>query len=281
MALKTFKPITPARRYYSSADYSELSKKGPEKSLLRKKSKSGGRNHIGRQTNINIGGGHKKRYRVIDFKRDKIGVPGKVAAIEYDPNRTARIALINYVDGEKRYIVAPQGLTVGQTVVSGPEAEIKPGNALPLRNIPVGQSIYNIEIKLGRGGQLARSAGNSAQLAAKEGSYALIKLPSGEMRKILIDCYATIGTVSNADHSNIVIGKAGRSRWLGIRPHNRGVTKNPVDHPMGGGEGKTSGGRHPCSRTGVPAKGFKTRKNKRTNKFIVRRRGKGSAVEGR
>jgi len=195
--------------------------------------------------------------------------------------RHSRIALINYVDGEKRYIIAPQGLIVGQTVLSGPEADIKPGNALPLRNIPVGQSIYNIELKLGRGGQLARSAGNSAQLAAKEGDYALIKLPSGEMRKVLIDCYATIGVVSNADHSNIVIGKAGRSRWLGIRPHNRGVTKNPVDHPMGGGEGKTSGGRHPVSRTGVPAKGYKTRKNKRTDKFIVRRRGKGSSVEGR
>lgn len=279
MALKTFKPITPARRYYTSADFSDVTKSTPEKSLIRKKARSGGRNHFGRQTNINIGGGHKKRYRVIDFKRDKIGVPGSVVAIEYDPNRTARIALINYADGEKRYIIAPQGLTVGQTVMSGPEADIKPGNALPLKNIPVGQSIYNIELKLGRGGQLARSAGNSAQLAAKEDSYALIKLPSGEMRKVLIDCYATIGIVSNPDHSNIVIGKAGRSRWLGIRPHNRGVTKNPVDHPMGGGEGKTSGGRHPCSRTAVPAKGFKTRKNKRTNKFIVRRRGKGSGAD--
>lgn len=277
MAVKKFRPTTPTRRYYTVADFSELSKKRPEKSLLRKRVSSGGRNSSGRETNINIGGGHKQRYRVIDFKRDKIGVPGKVAAIEYDPNRSARIALINYVDGEKRYIIAPVGLRPGAEVVSGPEVEIRLGNALPLKNIPVGQSIYNIELKRGAGGQLVRSAGGTAQLAAKEGDYATIKLPSGEMRKIRVECYATIGTVSNPDHSNLLIGKAGRSRWLGIRPHNRGVTKNPVDHPMGGGEGKSAGGRHPCSRTGQKAKGLKTRSNKRTDRFIVRRRNKKTA----
>lgn len=272
MALKKFRPITPSRRFMTVADFSEISKKKPEKSLLSKRTRKGGRNSSGRVTAINTGGGHKKRYRAIDFRRDKIEVPGIVAAIEYDPNRTARIALIHYKDGEKRYILAPNNLQVGQQVISSETADIKPGNALPLRNIPVGQDIHNIELKRGNGGQLVRSAGNSAQLAAKEGQYAMVKLPSGELRKVFIDCYATIGTVGNAEHQNMSLGKAGRSRWLGRRPHNRGVTKNPVDHPMGGGEGRSSGGRHPCSRTGLPAKGYKTRKNKRTNKFIVRRR---------
>lgn len=272
MALKRFNPITPARRYLTVIDFAELSKKKPEKSLLRSKKRTGGRNSYGRSTNINTGGGHKRRYRVIDFRRDKIGIEGKVAALEYDPNRTARIALIHYKDGEKRYIIAPLGLAVGDTIVSSEGAEIKVGNALPLRHIPLGQSIYNIELKKGRGGQLVRSAGVSAQLMAKEGDYALVRLPSGEMRKVLLDCYATIGQIGNTDHANMVIGKAGRTRWLGIRPHNRGVTKNPVDHPMGGGEGKSSGGRHPCTPKGKPTKGLRTRHNKRTQKFIVRRR---------
>lgn len=278
MGLRKFNPITPARRGYSVSDFSDLSKKRPEKGLLEKKVNTGGRNHYGRNTNINMGGGHKQRYRLIDFRRDKHGIPGVVVALEYDPNRTARIALVQYKDGERRYIVAPQGLRAGDSVMSGPEAEIKPGNALPLRLIPVGLPVYNIETKPGRGGQMVRSAGNSAQLVAKEGEYALLRMPSTEMRKVLIECYATIGEVSNPEHANIEIGKAGRSRWLNRRPHNRGVTKNPVDHPMGGGQGKTSGGRHPVSRTGQKAKGLKTRNNKRTNKFIVRRRGKTQAL---
>ncbi len=274
MALKKFKPFTPSRRYYSVADFSDITTDVPEKSLLAGYRKKGGRNNQGRETNINDGGGHKRRYRVIDFKRDKLDIPGLVASIEYDPNRTARIALINYADGEKRYILAPVGLRVGQTVMSGLNAEIAPGNTLPIRNIPPGQNIHNIELKKGHGGQLCRSAGVSAQLAGKEGDYALLKMPSGEMRKVRIDCFATIGSLSNPDHINLEIGKAGRSRWLNRRPHNRGVTKNPVDHPMGGGEGKTSGGRQPVSQTGVQAKGLKTRSNKRTDKYIVRRRGK-------
>ncbi len=274
MALKKFKPFTPSRRYYSVADFSDITTDVPEKSLLAGYRKKGGRNNQGRETNINDGGGHKRRYRVIDFKRDKLDIPGLVASIEYDPNRTARIALINYADGEKRYILAPVGLRVGQTVMSGLNAEIAPGNTLPVRNIPPGQNIHNIELKKGHGGQLCRSAGVSAQLAGKEGVYALLKMPCGEMRKVRIDCFATIGSLSNPDHINLEIGKAGRSRWLNRRPHNRGVTKNPVDHPMGGGEGKTSGGRQPVSQTGVQAKGLKTRSNKRTDKYIVRRRGK-------
>ena len=275
MALKKFSPITPSRRLYSVADFSELTKGvEPEKSLLAKKNNTGGRNNHGRQTNRNKGGGHKRRYRMVDFnRRDKVGIPAKVMTIEYDPNRTARIALLQYVDGEKRYIVAPQGLLVGQVVSSGPNAEIKPGNTLPLRNIPTGQSIHNVEIKVGLGGQLGRGAGVAIQLVAKEGDYALVRMPSGEMRKIFQECFATVGSVSNPEHSNIDIGKAGRSRWLNRRPHNRGISKNPVDHAMGG---RTNGGKHPCSEYGVPAKGFKTRNNKRTQKFIVRRRGKGS-----
>jgi large subunit ribosomal protein L2 len=272
MALKTFKPFTPSRRFLTVSDFSELTKSTPEKSLIVKYSKTGGRNNYGRNTNINKGRGHKRRYRLIDFRREKVGIKGKVASIEYDPNRSARIALISYTDGEKRYILAPQGLAVGQVISSGPEADIKPGNALPLRAIPLGENIHNIETKKHGGAQLVRSAGVAAQLVAKEGDYATVRLPSGETRKIFIECYASIGSVGNADHQNIVIGKAGRSRWLNRRPHNRGVTKNPVDHPMGGGEGRTSGGRQPCSPTGIKAKGLKTRVNKRTNKFIVRRR---------
>jgi large subunit ribosomal protein L2 len=272
MASKTYTPITPSRRFASRQALDDITTNRPEKSLLRKRTCSGGRNNQGKETNINIGGGHKRRYRVIDFKRDKIGVPAVVATIEYDPNRTARIALLHYVDGEKRYILAPQGLEVGQRISSGPDAEIKPGNTLPLQNIPTGVAIHNIEVKRGRGAQLVRSAGASAQLVAKEGRYALLRMPSGEMRKILMECSATIGAVSNPEHQNLMIGKAGRSRWLGIRPHNRGTSKNPVDHPLGGGEGKSKGGRHPVSPTGVPAKGYRTRHNKRTDKFIVRRR---------
>ena len=273
MAVKQFKPTTPSRRFYSVSDFSSLSKNSqPEKKLLAKKSRSGGRNNLGRMTAINKGGGHKKRYRIIDFKRSKIDIPGTVATIEYDPNRTARIALIHYTDGEKRYILAPDRLKVGQVISAGEKAEIKPGNSLPLRCIPTGESVHNIELKRGKGGQLVRSAGGSAQLAAKEGKYAFIKLPSGEMRKVLAECFATIGVVSNPEHKNIKLGKAGRSRWLGRRPHTRGVAKNPVDHPMGGGEGKSAGGRHPCTPAGKPTKGYKTRSNKRTDKFIVRKR---------
>jgi large subunit ribosomal protein L2 len=252
--------------------YSEISRERPEKGLVLPKPKTGGRNSAGRITSRFIGGGHKRRYRIIDFRREKIDIPARVAAIEYDPNRTANIALLHYSDGEKRYILAPVGLEVGARVVSGPTADILPGNALPLRGIPIGTMIHNIELKLGRGGQLARSAGAGAQLMAKEGDYAQVRLPSGETRKVFIDCYATIGQVGNLEHENLSIGKAGRSRWLGRRPHNRGVSMNPVDHPMGGGEGKTSGGRHPCSPWGWKTKGLKTRNNKRTDSMIVRRR---------
>jgi large subunit ribosomal protein L2 len=272
MAVKTFRPFTPTRRYLTVSDFSEITTDRPEKSLLAKYSNTGGRNNYGRNTNINLGGGHKRRYRIIDFRRDKIGIKGTVSSIEYDPNRTARIALVTYTDGEKRYILAPQGLSVGQVISSGPDADIKPGNALPLKAIPLGENIHNIALKIKGDAQLVRSAGNAAQLVAKEGDYGTVKLPSGETRKVSLECYASIGSVGNADHQNRVIGKAGRSRWLNRRPHNRGVTKNPVDHPMGGGEGKSAGGRHPCSRTGLLAKGLKTRVNKRTQKFIVRRR---------
>lgn len=274
MAVKTFRPSTPSRRFLTVSDFSDITTSKPQKGLLAKYSGTGGRNNYGRNTNINKGGGHKRRYRIIDFRRDKVGIKGTVTTIEYDPNRSARIALVTYLDGEKRYILAPQGLAVGQVVSSGPDADIKPGNALPLKAIPLGENIHNVELKIKGGAQLVRSAGNAAQLVAKEGGYATVKLPSGEMRKVSIECYASIGAVSNAEHQNRVIGKAGRSRWLNRRPHNRGVTKNPVDHPMGGGEGKSAGGRHPCSRTGLLAKGLKTRTNKRTQKFIVRRRSK-------
>jgi large subunit ribosomal protein L2 len=277
MALKSYKPVTPSRRYYSTYDFAELgelegAKVSRPKALFFGKGKSGGRNNYGRNTNINIGGGHKRLMRVVDFKRNKIDVPAKVVAIDYDPNRSARIALLQYADGEKRYILAPNGLSLGTTVMSGPNAEVKVGNCLPLSAIPTGEPVHNIELKPGAGGQLVRSAGLSAQVVAKEGEYVMIRLPSGELRKILGRCSATLGVLGNAEHQNLDIGKAGRSRWLGRRPHNRAVTKNPVDHPMGGGQGKTSGGRHPCSPSGLKAKGLKTRRNKRTQKFIVRGR---------
>ena len=274
MALRKYKPITPSRRLYSGADFSDLTKGAePERSLMKKKVRTGGRNHQGRETDINMGGGHKRRYRHIDFLRsDKLNIEGKVVSIEYDPNRSARIALIQYIDGEKRYILAPVGLAVDQKIFAGEDVEIRPGNALPLRKIPPGENVHNIAMTKGGKAQIARSAGTFAQIAAKEGDYALLRMPSGEMRKVHIDCYATIGQVGNIEHFNMVIGKAGRNRWLGWRPHNRGVSKNPVDHPLGGGEGKSKGGRHPCSRTGQKAKGLKTRSNKRTDKFIVRRR---------
>jgi large subunit ribosomal protein L2 len=273
MGIRNFKPTSPGRRFYSVSDFKEVTKSEPERSLIEKQTSSGGRNNYGRITTRFRGGGHKQRYRIIDFKRDKIGIPAKVAAVEYDPNRTARIALLHYADGEKRYILAPDGLTVGATVLSSRNADIKPGNSLTLRFIPPGTAIHNVELKRGKGGQLVRSAGVSAQLMAKDGEYAQVRLPSGEIRKVHLECRATIGQVSNVEHANISLGKAGRSRWLGRRPHNRGVTMNPVDHPMGGGEGRTSGGRHPCSPWGQLAKGLKTRNNKRTDAMIVRRRG--------
>ena len=272
MALKQYNPTSPSRRFMSTLDFSELTKKAPEKSLMEPLQRTGGRNNKGRVTIRFMGGGHKRQYRQIDFRRDKLGIPATVAAIEYDPNRSARIALLHYVDGEKRYILAPDGLKVGGKVVAGDAADILPGNTLPLRAIPAGTTIHNIELRLGKGGQLVRSAGASAQLVAKETEYALVKLPSGEVRKVHVECSATIGQVGNLDHKNVTIGKAGRTRWLGRRPHNRGVAMNPVDHPHGGGEGRTSGGRHPVTPWGKPTKGAKTRKNKRTNQFIVKRR---------
>jgi large subunit ribosomal protein L2 len=272
MAVKKFRPITPTLRYKTVADFSELTRTRPEKSLLEPLRRTGGRNNLGRLTSWNVGGRHKRAFRRIDFRRDKHGVPAKVVSIEYDPNRSARIALLHYADGEKRYIVAPVGLTVGRTVLSGPEAEFEPGNSLPLGKIPVGTIVHAVELVAGKGAQMARSAGAFAQLMAKEGAYAQLRLPSGEMRKVRVECMATIGQVGNLDHENIVIGKAGRSRWLGRRPHTRGVAKNPIDHPMGGGEGKSSGGRHPCSPWGMPTKGYRTRKKKPSDRLIVRRR---------
>jgi len=254
-------------------DFAEITKTRPEKSLTEGQKQQAGRNNQGRVTTRFHGGGHKQRYRIIDFKRNKTGVPAKVAAIEYDPNRTCRIALLHYVDGEKRYILCPDKLNVGDTVISAVSADIKPGNALPLRYIPLGTSIHNIEMKIGAGGQLVRSAGGAGQLMSKEGDWAQVRLPSGEVRRVHLNCRATIGQVGNLDHGNVQWGKAGRMRWKGQRPHNRGVAMNPVDHPMGGGEGRSSGGRHPCSPWGMPTKGYKTRKNKATDKFIVRRRG--------
>jgi large subunit ribosomal protein L2 len=274
MAQKTIKPTSPGRRFQTYSDFSELTKKEPEKSLLKKLRKKGGRNSYGRITCRHRGGGHKRHYRIIDFKRDKIGVPAKVAAIEYDPNRSARIALLHYADGEKRYILAPVKLSVGDTVTAGPESDIKPGNSLPLSNIPLGTHIHNIELREGRGGQMVRSAGAYAQLMAKEKRHALVKMPSGEVRRLLLRCRATVGQVSNVNHENISLGKAGRKNWQGRRPRVRGVAMNPVDHPMGGGEGRSSGGRHPCSPWGVPTKGYRTRKNKESDKYIVKRRQK-------
>jgi large subunit ribosomal protein L2 len=273
MGIKTFKPTSPARRYYSVSDFKEITKSTPERSLTEHQTSTGGRNNNGRITSRFRGGGHKQRYRVIDFKRDKIGIPAKVASVEYDPNRTARIALLHYADGEKRYILAPDGIVVGATLIASRNADIKAGNSLTLRFIPPGTTIHNVELKKGKGGQLVRSAGVAAQLMAKDAIWAQVRLPSGEIRKVHVDCRATVGQVSNADHNHIILGKAGRTRWLGRRPHNRGVTMNPVDHPMGGGEGRSSGGRHPCSPWGQLAKGYKTRNNKRTDGMIIRRRG--------
>lgn len=274
MAIKKYKPTSAGRRGMSSQDFSTITKGKPEKKLLQKKTRTGGRNNYGRTTSRFIGGGHKQRYRVIDFRRNKTGVPAKVAAIEYDPNRTARIALLHYADGEKAYILAPQKLNVGDEVISANSADIKPGNSLPLRCMPTGTQVHAVELKIGGGGQMGRSAGSSITLMAKEGNWATLRMPSGETRKVHLDCRATVGTVGNSEHSNIDWGKAGRTRWRGRRSHNRGVTMNPVDHPMGGGEGRSAGGRHPCTPWGKPTKGYRTRKNKRTQKFIVRRRGK-------
>ncbi len=274
MAIKKLKPNTPGQRHRSVSGFETITKSTPEKRLLAPVKKKGGRNNTGRIMVRHQGGGHKRRYRVIDFKRDKHGVPAKVAGIEYDPNRSARIALLVYADGEKRYIIAPSEISVGQTLQNGPGAPPEPGNCLPLTEIPVGSFVHAIEMKPGKGAQLARSAGTYAQLTAREGKQAILRLPSGETRMVPVDCAATIGTTSNPDHMNVDLGKAGRKRWLGVRPKTRGVAMNPVDHPMGGGEGKASGG-HPQSPTGVPAKGFKTRrKRKASNKYIIRRRGK-------
>jgi large subunit ribosomal protein L2 len=274
MAIKTYRPVTSTRRFQSTLVNEDLTTNRPYKPLTESKQRTGGRRNSGDTTMWHRGGGHKRKVRLIDFKRDKAGVPAVVSSIEYDPNRSARIALLSYADGEKRYIIQPVGLKVGQKVLSGPEADILVGNALPLRNIPPGTTIHNVELKPGKGAQMVRSAGGAAQLVAKEGDYALIKLPSGETRKVLADCMATIGQVGNLDHENVAIGKAGRTRWLGRRPVNRGVSMNPVDHPHGGGEGKTSGGRHPVTPWGQPTRGYKTRNNKRTDRFIVSRRSK-------
>jgi large subunit ribosomal protein L2 len=274
MAIKKVKPTSPGRRFQNYATFEEITKTAPERGLLRILKKSGGRNANGRITSRRRGGGHKRYYRIVDFKRDKDGIPATVATIEYDPNRSARIALLHYKDGEKRYIIAPLKLAVGDTVMSGPDADIQPGNALPLANIPLGTHIHNIELRVGKGGQIVRSAGTFAQLMAKEDRYALIKLPSSEVRMVLLSCKATVGQLGNVTHENVSLGKAGRNRWNGRRPKVRGVAMNPVDHPMGGGEGRSSGGRHPCSPWGMPTKGYRTRKNKRTDRYIVKRRTK-------
>jgi len=275
MGIKTYRPMTPGLRHRTGNRYEELSGDGPYKPLLVSLSKSGGRDSRGRLAMRNRGGGHKKLYRIIDFKRDKIDIPGRVETVEYDPNRSSFISLVKYRDGERRYIITPAGLQVGQDVVSTDrQADILPGNAMPLRFIPLGTVIHNIELRKDKGGQVAKSAGAGAQILAKEGDYAQVRLPSSEIRKVHLDCRATIGQIGNLDHSNISVGKAGRSRWKGIRPHVRGTAMNPIDHPHGGGEGKAKGGRHPVSPTGIPTKGYKTRQNKRTQAFIVRRRSK-------
>lgn len=274
MGITHYKPTSPGRRGMSVNDFAELD--GSVKSVAQLtfgKKSTGGRNNYGRITCRFRGGGHKRRYRIIDFRRNKVGIPATVAAIQYDPNRSANIALLNYYDGDKCYILAPQNLKVGDQLISSRNADIKPGNSLPLRNIPAGTVIHNIELKIGGGGQMARSAGTGAQLMAKDGDWAQVRLPSGEVRRVHCDCRATIGNIGNVQHNNISLGKAGRTRWFGKRPHNRGVAMNPVDHPMGGGEGRSSGGRHPCSPWGQKAKGLRTRNNKRTDKMIVRRRG--------
>lgn len=274
MAVKRVKPTSAGRRFQTYSTFEEITTTTPEKSLLKIIKKTGGRNVNGRITSRHRGGGHKRRYRIIDFKRNKVGIPAKVATIEYDPNRSARIALLHYVDGEKRYILAPLNLSVGDSVISSSEADIKPGNTLPLKNIPLGTHIHNIELTVGKGGQIVRSAGTYAQLMAKEDRYAQVKLPSGEVRMVLLNCYATIGQLGNVIHENISLGKAGRKRWLGRRPKVRGVAMNPVDHPMGGGEGRSSGGRHPCTPWGMPTKGYKTRNKRKSNRYVVKKRTK-------
>ena len=272
MGIKTYRPYTETRRFQTGLTFEELTTSEPYKPLLEPKKRISGRNNRGEITIWHRGGGHKRQYRVIDFKRDKVGIPGRVTTVEYDPNRSAFISLVTYADGEKRYILYPSGVKVGDKVVSGPEVDIVAGNSLPLKNIPAGTLIHNIELRPGKGGQLVRCAGAGAQLLAKEGEYAQIRLPSGEVRMVQMDCMATIGQVGNLDHENVSIGKAGRKRWRGIRPTNRGVSMNPVDHPLGGGEGKTSGGRHPTTPWGKPTRGYKTRNSKRTDRFILRRR---------
>ncbi len=274
MGIKTYRPYTETRRFQTGLTFDEITQAEPFKPLLEPKKRISGRNNKGRLTIWRRGGGHKRQYRVIDFRREKTGIEARVASIEYDPNRSAFISLLSYADGEKRYILCPKGLKLGDKVASGPQADIVVGNALPLKNIPAGTTIHNIELRQGKGGQLVRSAGGAAQLLSKEGDYAQVRLPSGEVRKIHIDCMASIGQVGNADHENVAVGKAGRTRWLGRRPTVRGVAKNPVDHPLGGGEGKTSGGRHPVTPWGQPTRGYKTRRNKLTGKFIVKRREK-------
>lgn len=274
MPIKTFKPTTKSRRSMTVLDNKDITKAKPEKSLIEPLKKAGGRNNYGRVTARHRGGGSKLFYRLIDFKRNKLGIPAKVSAIEYDPNRSARIALLQYMDGEKGYIIAPHGLSVGDAVVSDIAADIRPGNCMELRNMPLGTLVHNVEMRPGKGGQIVRSAGAAAQLMAKEGDYVQLRLPSGEVRLFLARCKATVGQVGNLDHENISLGKAGRSRWMGIRPSVRGVAMNPVDHPMGGGEGRSSGGRHPCSPWGWPTKGYKTRKNKTSDRFIIKARKK-------
>ncbi len=275
MGIQEYKPTSAGRRFMSINTFEEITKNRPEKSLVATAKKTGGRNNVGRITTRHIGGGHKRKYRIIDFKRDKYEIPGKVFSIEYDPNRSANIALIHYVDGEKRYIIAPLGLKAGDVIIASkkPDTEIKEGNTLPLQYIPAGTFVHNVEMKPGKGGQLARSAGNYAQLVAKEGEYGHVRLPSGGVRLILLKCMATIGQVGNLDHENVTLGKAGKKRWTGVRPTVRGTAMNPVDHPLGGGEGRSKGGRHPCSPWGQLSKGLKTRKNKRTDKFIIKLRG--------
>ena len=274
MAIRSYRPTSPGRRFQTVQDFAEITSAKPYKPLTENLKKSGGRNNHGEITMWWRGGGHRRLYRIIDFKRDKIGIPAKVVTVEYDPNRSSRIALVQYADGEKRYILHPVGLKVGDSIVAGDTVDILPGNVLPLKNIPLGTQVHNVELRPGKGGQLARSAGAAVQVVAKEGEYASVKMPSGELRRINIECRATVGQVGNLDHENVSIGKAGRSRWLGKRPHVRGVAMNPVDHPLGGGEGKTSGGRHPVSPWGMPTKGFKTRNSKATDQFIIQRRPK-------
>ena len=272
MAIRDYNPTSPGRRFQTGSTFDEITTSTPHKPLLEPLKKTGGRSSTGEVTSWWRGGGHKRQYRIIDFKRDKLEIPGKVSTVEYDPNRSARIALVTYADGEKRYILHPVGVKVGDTIVAGVNVDILPGNCLPLKNIPLGTMIHNVELKPGKGGQIARSAGSSVQLVAKEGDYASVKMPSSEIRLISIECFATVGQVGNIDHENVSVGKAGRNRWKGRKPHVRGVAMNPVDHPLGGGEGKTSGGRHPVTPWGVPTKGYKTRNSKQTDRFIVQRR---------